>query len=271
MNGELHQTILLALLAQRALAGEVEPLARAWPAHPSFQHMQCVEFREPAPGGERVLAADPRLWVLWLRDEGVTSLALDHGAPRGAAAWQTAGFAGGGERWALRTSNGTRHDAWLARLALDEQARQRALAQRGARIPIWRASYLRHVAPSHGPFDRDATAAAEALRQALVAISAFAGAHGGAAWVDGSFAPALALLDGRDDPDERRSRFAFAAFTPTQAAGRLLDACQAAWVFGGMGSWNDGTLGPEADYERVTSALHRAIHRAIAAAVNANG
>jgi hypothetical protein len=271
MNGELHQTILLALLGQRGLAGDTAAMARAWPAHPSFQYMQSVEFREPARGGERVLAADPLLWLQWLREQGVTSLALDHGAPRGASPWQTAAFAGGGERWALRTSNGVRHDAWSSRLALDEHARDEGLARRGARVPFWRASYLRRDCRGHGPFDADADAASDALRQALVDIAAFAAAHDGVSWVDRSFAPALALLDGRMDPDERRTAFAFAAFTRTPAAGRMLDACQAAWVFGGMGSWNDGTLGPPADHERVTAALHQAIHRAIAAAVNSNG
>ena len=48
----------------------------------------------------------------------------------------------------------------------------------------------------------------------------------------------------------------------------LLDACQRAWVFGGMGSWND--LGFEGDdqklYERLSDRLFRAVNEAIEAA-----
>jgi hypothetical protein len=48
----------------------------------------------------------------------------------------------------------------------------------------------------------------------------------------------------------------------------LLDASQKAWVFGGMGSWND--LGSEGDdqklYERLSDRLFRAVNEAIEAA-----
>jgi hypothetical protein len=50
----------------------------------------------------------------------------------------------------------------------------------------------------------------------------------------------------------------------------LLDACQSAWVFGLMGSWND--IGFDGDdhqeYERVSDQLFSAIHEAIVAGVN---
>lgn len=49
----------------------------------------------------------------------------------------------------------------------------------------------------------------------------------------------------------------------------LLDACQRASVFGGMGSWNDiGSCGDMATYKRVSDNLYNAINLAIEAAVN---
>lgn len=50
----------------------------------------------------------------------------------------------------------------------------------------------------------------------------------------------------------------------------VLDACQHASVFGGMGSWNDLSFdGADAEaYERVSERLFRALNRAIAAAAN---
>ena len=56
----------------------------------------------------------------------------------------------------------------------------------------------------------------------------------------------------------------------TDLASALLDACQKAWVFGGMGSWND--LGFEGDsqrdYERMSESLFGAVTRAIAGAAS---
>ncbi|PWE17826.1 hypothetical protein DDZ18_05575 [Marinicauda salina] len=51
----------------------------------------------------------------------------------------------------------------------------------------------------------------------------------------------------------------------------LLEASTMAWVFGGMGSWNDFYPSEEkaAEYERVSEALYRAIQDAQLAAVNA--
>ncbi len=50
----------------------------------------------------------------------------------------------------------------------------------------------------------------------------------------------------------------------------LLDACQRAWVFGGMGSWNDLLFDgdDEIEYRRVSDQLFHALHHAIAAAAN---
>jgi hypothetical protein len=53
-------------------------------------------------------------------------------------------------------------------------------------------------------------------------------------------------------------------------AARVLDACQHASVFGGMGSWNDmGFDGADGrDYERVSENLFSAINAAVPAAVD---
>jgi len=51
----------------------------------------------------------------------------------------------------------------------------------------------------------------------------------------------------------------------TSESAMLLDACQKAWVFGGMGSWND--LGFEGEdqktYERVSERLFQTVNAAI--------
>jgi hypothetical protein len=50
----------------------------------------------------------------------------------------------------------------------------------------------------------------------------------------------------------------------------ILDACQTAWVFGGMGSWNDMGFerGEGDEYNRVSDNLFRLLTDAIPAAAN---
>jgi len=50
----------------------------------------------------------------------------------------------------------------------------------------------------------------------------------------------------------------------------ILDACQTAWVFGGMGSWNDLSFegDDQKEYERVSDQLFQILNEAIAAAAN---
>lgn len=55
-----------------------------------------------------------------------------------------------------------------------------------------------------------------------------------------------------------------------KSAEAMLDAAQSAWVFGGMGSWNDmGFDGQEQrEYESVSEELFNAVNRALCVAVN---
>jgi hypothetical protein len=52
----------------------------------------------------------------------------------------------------------------------------------------------------------------------------------------------------------------------------LLDACQSAWVFGGMGSWNDMSFegGDQAEYDRVSERLFAVLNETIQIAANAS-
>ena len=54
------------------------------------------------------------------------------------------------------------------------------------------------------------------------------------------------------------------------AAERLMDACRAAWVFGGMGSWNDGAYWGEflEEGDRLSDRLFRLLQEGLAVAAN---
>lgn len=52
----------------------------------------------------------------------------------------------------------------------------------------------------------------------------------------------------------------------------LLDACQSAWVFGGMGSWNDMSFegADQAEYDRLSEELFNTLNETIQTAANAS-
>ncbi len=284
MNGPIHEMVLVALSAQAGLQGDDSVMAQFWPSHPAVQWTQWVNFAEATgpesaagdegpgnpKGDEEILAEDPPDWVQLLRSEGVTSVRIAHGVQTdGHMDRMTSGFVGGGRRWAIHTSNGEHHDLWLPRLALDQEERDRMIRTRSREAKIWRSSYLRRDEARHGPFDADLEGAAEALAAALEDVIAFAGAQGAAHWIETAFEPALGILERRRGVDPDRSRLDFKPFVRLEPAGRLLNTVMAAWVFGGMGSWNDQVIAPKEEYDRVSEALFAALHRAIAAGVNA--
>jgi hypothetical protein len=270
MNGPIHEMILVTLAAQAGLDGDDSAMARLWPDHPALQYTQLVNFAEPADAErELVLAQDPPEWLQLLRANGVTSVKVAHGVQTdGPMDRMTSGFVGGGRRWLIHTSSGDSHDSWLPRLALDHEERQRMIKMRDRNAKIWRSSYLRQDEASHGPFDADLDGAAAALEAALGDIIAFAAAQKVIAWVETAFEPALWILQGRRGVDLDHSRLDFKPFARDPRAARLLNAVMPAWVFGGMGSWNDQVFEDREEYERVSGALYAAVHRAIAAAVN---
>ena len=91
--------------------------------------------------------------------------------------------------------------------------------------------------------------------------------------MESAFAPALGVLRGERGVDPDRSRTDFRLFARADLPARILNTAMPAWVFGGMSSWNDQVFKGEAaaEYERVSEGLYQALHRAIAAGVNANG
>jgi hypothetical protein len=100
------------------------------------------------------------------------------------------------------------------------------------------------------------------LQQALVDISSFAKKHDDTKeWVS-YFQRALDALDAEVDV---RTIEAFPAGCFTRDAEQLMAASRHAFVFGGMGSWNDVLFGAA---DEIQKEYNDAICRAIVAAVN---
>lgn len=107
------------------------------------------------------------------------------------------------------------------------------------------------------------------LRKSLTEIHAFSSGHDYCSGFTACFERALASLD--EGVRKGFHQDLVPAGQLPEASMRILEACQHAWVFDGMGSWNDmGFEGAEqAEYDRVSEQLFTAINQAIPAAVNA--
>ncbi|HNQ22574.1 MAG TPA: hypothetical protein PKK06_05710 [Phycisphaerae bacterium] len=175
---------------------------------------------------------------------------------------KAAGFVGGGGRWRLCLHRKRSVGCWEAGWELGN----REAADRR----IWRVRYVlvADEQPAR-PAALSVDELGEHLPRCLTDIEAFARQHDLECFAE-CFAKAqkcltsdnpLALVHHRDlAPDGALER----------PAARLLAACQAAWVFGGMGSWNDvGFNGPERTlYCELSDRLFDLLTQAICAAVN---
>jgi hypothetical protein len=144
----------------------------------------------------------------------------------------SAAFVGGGGRWLLALHSEKGKDLWQASW---EVGNQQAADRR-----IWRVRYglVAENADVALPALRTTDAVTGQLREALADIADFADDHrkdGFAA----CFRRALQCLESDDPFREVHHKDLAPEGLLDLPARRLLAACQGAWVFGGMGSWND--------------------------------
>jgi len=183
-----------------------------------------------------------------------------------------AGFAGGGGRWQLNITDERRMDVWEANW---EVGNRKAPDQR-----IWRVRYslvaenVNFVLPTL----RSPVVIMPALRQALSDILAFCDQHrifleqacGGNDTFGNCFRKAIECLSAEDPFALAYHKDLAPEGLLSSSARQVLAACQAAWVFGGMGSWNDMAFeGQEQGrYEKLSDALFTLLNEAIQSSAN---
>lgn len=243
MNGGLALHVALALHGNPWLAGGTGPA-------PALEHLSTFQYvRSFDADGATTTAA----WFEQLRAEGVTHLALACRPLRTVDDIARTAFAGV-DPWALFSVD---HGAWTATMQHVAGERERPWA---VRVQRW--------AGGRPPALPDVGGAAQYLRAALAEASAVAEQEGWRQWTEW-FGQAAAQLDSavpepRFHPDlappdldlERR---------------RLLAGAVDAWVFGGMGSWNDtppGEATPRAAYDEATVRLYTACTLALSVVVD---
>jgi hypothetical protein len=263
VNGPIAQLAALACHANGAVLGDVS--GRFLSDNSTCRYCDSVSFLGPqhgAPGPvQEARSADE--WLAWFRSAGVLGARLRWTAQNDPAASDrmTAGFVGGGGHWRLEVlqRDGT-SEFWMAGWKLwNQQAPDRR---------IWRVQYhLDEVAPTSWRVEVALEAAIHELTEALIDIAEFSRRESCDPFTE-LFETALSSLSSTARAGYHQDLAPPGVLTESEA--RVLDACQPAYVFGGMGSWNDrvfdGTKGEE--YERVSERAFLAIHHAIPAAVN---
>jgi hypothetical protein len=271
MTGPTAQLVALACHVNARTKNLAAP--SFFPNNSTCQFCEFIHFiRRPRTWlgrirGWDIVADSPESWFASEDVQGREAFVL-HGPSRDPrfSDRMTAVFVGGGGRWllALRDalSDGGRALLWEAGWEVgDRKSPDRRL---------WRVRYaLIGEDPAFSlPQGRTLDATVDSLRLALADVRTFAQEHN-LEWAK-EFASAEQCLDS-DDP---RSLVYHKDLSPpgllSLAAERVLACCQRAWVFGGMGSWNDlAFAGAEQErYDRVSDQLFRVVNDAICAAAN---
>ena len=253
MNGELHQQLLITALGNAYLIRGTDATHPELTQHESIQ----VQFKYQEQSWTWIK------WLEYLRETGYQRFMLVS-SPAPSSFWQSSGFAGGGTRIGIRTI-GT---------ALDT---------------LWRPSWQVHRLPAKVTWDVSYTAEPyeaskqlqhafkplseyiDHLQHALQQISDFAEQIDQRFWQVNFFDPAIVMLtDAKTAP-----KLAFELpEVYSEEAYRLLNAVYKAWVFGGMGSWNDEPANSahsrqlEQSYTQLSAQLYHALLQCSQGAVN---
>lgn len=267
MNGPIAQAVALVCHANASLRSLKAD--RFFPSNSTAQFCEFVKFVDAPMDAngqrtERDLAPDPDAWFQWLRANSIRRVWLARQpSGDGSEDHRHAGCVGGGGNWWLlveQQSGGSL--GWLGRwTGGNREAPDRR---------VWHVTYGK-LGPSWTPSTAGAydvvAAARNQLTTSLEAILKFSKTHADGAFAE-QFERALATL--RTGVRHGYHTDLAPPGALSKAAADLIDACQSAWVFGGMGWWNDqgfdGAVGRE--FERVSVEHFTAVCESIAVAAN---
>lgn len=273
MQASIAQIIALVTWGNAVLKGRVVDEVSFYPSNSTFTFCESVRFCDLGRVGEKsIYAADPTAWFKRLRQEGVSALRMVYRPSQNMEAMRhglsdriSVAFVGGGGRWLMEAAKPTGYDDWQARWQVGECGRE---DQR-----IWRVTYGR-IAVDAPPLQQQRVDAEEMkaqLTETLSKIARFAREHQLQGF-EMAFVAAIARLNS-PNPLEGfyHADLAPQNFLP-EISLQLLAAAQAAWVFGGMGSWNDMAFEgqDEVEYNALSEELYQGLNAAIVVAANSS-
>jgi len=265
MTGPVAQIVALTCYGNAFLDGHTEPEFLATNSTCQFcDRVAFVELVKRLLGKkERKVAKSPGEWFPYLQGKDARGIRLVHQAENAAriSDRMSAGLVGGGGTWSMEVLlPKDRSESW--------QARWQVWNQKDPDRRIWRVIYGRAAVAASKPYARqNLEATALRLLEALREIHGFSERHSCGAFTN-AFEQAISSLTSPQRHGYHKD-LSPPGLLPNRAEA-VLDAAQSAWVFGGMGSWND--LGFEGEnvkeYERVSDQLFRKLTEAICVATN---
>jgi hypothetical protein len=265
MQTAIALSLALTIAANRVLrGGDLGPVR---PTSSVLKFCRTVTFAPPDRPKETEPGPHWKDIPAWLQDlKGWSRGARVHAMPGSGPLEDrvAASFAGGGAHWLVEIIGPKGSDLWEGfwDVTHPDDPEDR----------IWRVRYKQVAAGlTHGPTYREQEAVRRHLQLMLPEIEAFARSVKEERFAD-SFRKAVLLLDHPDPLSEVwHSDLADADDLPLPAR-QLLAAAQAAWVFGGMGSWNDLSFqGADGDrYTAFSNRLFSLLQEAAVVAANAS-
>jgi hypothetical protein len=270
MQGTIAQVVALTTHGNSILQGIPDLRSLEFQASNStFTYCEFVHFSRPASRfqikKDSVYAADPHNWFERLRKEGVSALRMSYrpSAENKIADRMLVGFVGGGGKWLIETRGPKHSDFWESRWIVGNKD--------SSDKKIWRVTYMRIATskPSDRDYSENLEGLKEEMRENLMQITQFSRSQN-LDWFTKAFESGLSRLDSQTPFEGLYHKdIAPIDFLPLFAE-QLLGSAEAAWVFGGMGSWNDQGFGGQTQerYEDLSESLYKLLNRVIVAAAN---
>lgn len=266
MNGEIIQTITLALHAQAAIEGN--NLNTKFLQNSAFMYCKSVEFYGDKKAGifrkkveRRTIFSNPLDWINSLNKSNAKRVMVSSLKPpqkRNLDPQKSVAFVGGGNYWTIDIFDANQyrhsfHPTWQIGDRSDPDRKP------------WHVTYEQiKINPFYD--NENLRIATEKFRNALDEIGKFSKRDTRLSNWTKIFDKACRQLDGEDHqifhPDFVPSYFL------SKEATNLIKACQVGWVFGGMGSWNDIWVDDAEEYQRVSNNYFNAIDLSLTAATN---
>lgn len=250
MNGELAQLCALVSHGNAFLSGREAQPPELFPSNRTFNYVRSVHFVVDDDGGRDGTSS----WFEALRERGCDrmSLAISRATPTFAVA-----FVGGGN-WHVHADGGSPPGAWYGSWHYDREFKQQP----------WVITYVPITCA--GGHERTSMPDARARLAAALDVAETFDRAADVGFVD-SLVRARELLSA-PNPETRDARDLLPGVGYSLEARQLLAAGATAWVFGGMGWWNDFSSADAAinrEHEQITQTLFAAVLDAVESAVDA--
>lgn len=263
MNGPVAQIVSLTAYTNAVLYGKENNSFDLTNSTAKF--CKNIKFIDWINGKEEMLAESPSEWAKFLKKSGIKTLWL-HYVPSEKPDVKdryTVGFVGGGGRWLIEAIYGEKSDYWEGRWEVgDREAKDQK---------IWLVTYGRisrdDIVRKFKP--ESLSNVSNNLIKCLNDVKDFSEKHDIGNFNE-CFNKALNCFNTKTPLELVFHKDLLPKVYHNNDSMQILCSCQAAWVFGGMGSWNDlGFDGKEQEiYEKISDNLYKTICNAIPAAIN---